>query len=518
MSRLGLGLDGGDDLLVTSPAERSTTMSPLPTTRIHSAVLALNEQRAEWLDLRDPARPRFGSAEVLEEGPAGLAQAAMRAFDDAGGGSAKPKFVLALGAGLLKQRLLQLPELSRKDRARVLERKAHRLWADGADPVLFSARLVDQLGQADVRVNGTRATWLLSVASDRQTSELCTQLSRQGFHVNSALALRSAAWNHAAKATGASQPFESNDESASIIVSVYTDATTVALVAGTRFITRYELKGDFYTSPSLGSSLLQDIRNSAGFWRKVSRGGSIDKIDLVGLDERSADSLKQSLQTVLSEVPVRSVLHYPDSPDAEKIERLLACLVEGPFQAELKLRTPASRKRTGQCLVGVAAAALCTLGVVRIDASSEAIELSALNETLRDGVQKLESEGQLHREEELRAERVLEHLHAATAELEGGIPFHRLMTHIARAFEGRATLQSASVGRGEKDAVQLALHGSFDSGPLGSMDALRAIGAELELCDLVGQLRILPFSNLQASGDGSRVGFTIRAELKVRAQ
>ena len=493
-------------------------MSPLPTTRIHSAVLALNEQRAEWLDLRDPARPRIGSAEVLEEGPVGLAQAAARAFDDAGGGSAKPKFVLALGAGLLKQRLLQLPELSRKERARVLERKAHRLWADGADPVLFSARLVDELGQADVREKGTRATWLLSVASDRQTSELCTELSRHGFRVNSALALRSAAWNHAARATGASQPFESNDESASIIVSVYTDATTVALIAGTRFITRYELKGDFYTSPSLGASLLQDIRNSAGFWRKVSRGGSIDRIDLVGLDERSADSLKQSLQTVLSEVPVQSVLHYPDSPDAEKIERLLACLVEGPFQAELKLRTPASRKRTGQCLVGVAAAALCTLGVVRIDASSEAIELNALNETLRDGVQKLESGSQHQLEQQLRAERVFEHIQAATDELEAGIPFNRLMTHVESAFEGRAVLLSASVGCGEGETDRLILHGSFYSEPPGSMAVLREIRAELERCELVDELAILSPSNIQGSLEGLKLGFTIRAELKGSAR
>jgi len=480
-----------------------------------SAVLALRESGAEWLDLTDAARPRYGFAELRGDRPEDLGEAAERAFQDAGGEGFKPSFVLALGSGLIRQRLLQLPELGERDRRAVLLRKAERLWGAKKDEVVFSARVVDSAGQAADSSKGATATWLLSVASYRALESLATELSRRGFRAGSALALSSSTWNRTQNCSdrlATVTTTESDEESATIIVTVEAESTTVALVAGERFITRYELVGDFQNTPSLGTSLLQDLRNCAGYWRKVSRGGAVDQVELIGLDRVRAESLSSSIETILEGISVRAHLSYPDHAHGGRIEPLLSCLESGPFQAELKLPGRLSRKRLGALLATVGVSCLALVGAVHLDADSERIQLSALNEVLSERVSGQELSEDRTRGARQSAERVLGSIHQATEELNLGVPFELVTNHIAIAFEGLATIRSVSVTTNEQRRLELLVRGSFESSPLESMRPLRAIEEQLSRCQFLEGVELAPASQVPKAG-GSRSEFTLRALL-----
>ena len=298
-----------------------------------------------------------------------------------------------------------------------------------------------------------------------------------------------------------------------MIVSVEAESTTVALVSGDRFITRYELVGDFQNTPSLGTSLLQDLRNCAGYWRKVSRGGAVDRVDLIGLDRVRAESLSSSIETILEGVSVCSHLSYPDHSSGERIEPLLSCLAEGPFQAELKLPGRMSRKHTSALLATVGVSCLALVGAVHLDADSERIQLAALNRVLSDRVS-----GQEHLEERTRgsrlsAERVLESIQQATKELSLGVPLELLTSHIASAFEGHATIRSVTVALNEQRSMELVVRGSFESSPLASMRPLRAIEAQLSKCELLEGLELTPAPEVPKTGS-SHSEFTLRALLE----
>jgi hypothetical protein len=489
-----------------------------PEKRAFPAVLRLDPGGAEWLDATDPERPLYGTAPAGGGRPADLAAAALKAIERSGG-RARP-CVLALSDAFVDQRFHHLPRLARRDLRSVLERKAAKALDVEPDEVVFSSLLVDDRGLASDTPDADQQTWLLSTARRSVLTDLLLRLRERRVPVRLVLGARSAALNRAL-------PEDSRADDVSIAVTVGPSATTVALLVGSRLVTQYRLEGDFLTSPALGASVLQDVRNCAGFWRKRSRGGDVQRVVVTGLSDVHGGPLAASVKEALGDVEVVWRTAHSDHPSAGRIELLACCLRPGPLHADLTLRVAPSRGKVGLALSGAALAALGLAGVVRLQVGGSVDRLrgeaSALVRTARE---LRPSEDSLVTRE--RARLVELRLQRAASVASAGVPVG-LLEGVARAFEGRAELLSVDVGRAPEGSEpddpggsgdlrrRVSITGTATSDPVLVVRTLRELAARIEHSTGLRDLVVRPASLVpEPTEEGERppLAFSIEARLE----
>ena len=351
------------------------------------AVLFLSPERVEWCEPAKDGTTRLGAATPAGTGPADLASAALHARE-AAGGTAK-RCVLALPESFAKERLVDLPaSLGRKDLRAVLERKATSLLLEDADEdapdpdLLYSARRT-RAGDGD-----QPETWHLVALDGVLLRPLALLLRRKGVHPQriASLALALPARAHAL-AGGTDEPV--------LYVVVHEGGMDVGLVADGETLTRTQMEGDPSRSEGVAAGLVHEVRGIAGFWRRHSRGGSIERVVLFGPELDRARVLAAAIGSVLPGTDVRVFPdpdHGEDPSHAGRPAFLLAAGVVSHLSPDLMFVLPPRR--------GSIVASLATTAVLAV---AGAVQLGGQVETRADDVVRRNQE-QARVLRELRAE------------------------------------------------------------------------------------------------------------------
>lgn len=454
--------------------------SPLQSTApsATASVLLLGGEFAEWCDERGHAR-----VPIRGRTPSELASAAAEAVQALG--SRPGRCLLALGTGLIEQRTLTLPELKRSELSNIFLRKAAALLEAPLEDTLYAA--LPQMPDPGNTVGQTNERrWYVVAARRKQIVDLRLELRARGFDVRKVVAARLARLCQADLTRGES-------ESAAIVIDVELDGVTVSLIAERTLVQQNRMQGSFETLPSMAFSLLQEVKSFEAFWRKLSRGGSIAHVVVIGIEPELSPLFGNALAQAMPQSRLH-LLPQPAAGEAEianangaralgrvagRIAALRACTADGPFNADLTVDIPARygyAASLAACLLLVAGG----LGMLlrghlsgrleQLDQRTESFNASAVElETLRE---ENERTAQLAADLELECERLIR---AGQV----GMPLDQALADCLDALDERALLTNFS-SEYEDGEGEIRIGGLTDPRPVVAMHALTDIARSLE--------------------------------------
>lgn len=442
---------------------------PMPSPGLD--VLALDLDQAEWLSHPEGRGPVVGSAPVDGRGPADLARASLAARDAAG--SRARRAILSLGPGLVSVRLIQTPVLSRRNLAVVMRRKAAAIAGCEPEEVLYAATRCGE--DSDGSGEGKREIrWAVAALRRSRLREILLSLRRSGVSVRRVVASPLAVPTRAAELAGPG-------DDATIAIGVDRRCVHVALLGGGGLAMQNALEGSFEAQPSMALGLLQEVRSVDAFWRKHSRGGSVGRIVLLGLEGERAGLLVNALGAAIPGARVvRDEVRVQADPATAGRVGILSCARAGDgVQVDLSVPVPAEPVT----IAAMAAAFLLCVGVAgtvgyehthgREMAMREELEVLSRAAAGLDGLEV--------REAEARAK--LAELGALTernaAVLRDGWPLQELLGDCLEGLGSDAALLSLRGGVWERER-ELSLEAITSSHPFASMQHIARVRTRLE--------------------------------------
>lgn len=476
-------------------------------------VLSLEIDGVEWLSTDANGAPRLSSGLCRGEGAHALAEAARATVRAAG--EVPGRCVLALGSGLVKQKLVTLPALTRGETRSTLARKAAGLWDSSIDDVAFHALSVSAANALpDQKGNRPDARWLVAAVKRRETQELRLALWKAGFRV---VRVVSSQLSCLARARALS----SENNAACIVVSALRRSVGIVLVQGDGIVNENVLEGDLRTQPAIAMSLVQEIKSFDASWRKANRGGAVGQVVLIGLPHDRAPLFKSAVQTALPTTVVtlpqelqaaetEANLGDP-SLDFGRIEALDACRETGVFQLDITTPIPLQPK--------VAAAVLGSI-LVTLACLATVAYRPARGAELRELAQLAESNARTSELETLRATnadnaRAVQKFQALCARndkvLSSGWSLREVTTEMLRALRGDAALLTLELGAFERGGIQALAVTSPN--PAVAMVKVDAIVHALEASPSFTGVTALPSGGIP---NGTQpIAFDVKCELEV---
>ena len=448
------------------PRRRRRTSGP-------ASVLSVGTDRVEWCGEAPKGGALYGSHAVEEETPAGVARAALSAIEAAGD---RPRpCVLALGRGLVEQRLLSLPELARGEARKVLPRKAAKLLGCEPTDALYAARRMPAPRGAQGPQGSAEGAWLLAAMRRSVSSELRLELRRLKVPIRRTVSGRLARLSRAQGIIGEG----SEDGEAALVVDIEHDAVRVGVLAGPSLVSQSSLAGDFDETPSMALALIQEIRNLQAYWRKASRGGSVSRVVIIGLHPDRGRLLETAVENALPESEVILLPGEGEEPQVGRIESLRACRAKGAFDLDLSVQLP--RRRATTAALALAVLGMTASGGVVLNRHM-ADQLGALQ---REGARVAADAGALAdlQERQGHAQTTVDSLGwevertLAVAQL--GVPMGEMIGEILEVFGPDAALLSLSVA-GTSDPPDVNLSGVTHAHPMAAWSALDRIQRQLE--------------------------------------
>lgn len=319
------------------------------------SVLLVHERGVEWMSSRDEGE-QHASVDVggAEPNVDAIADAAARACGLCGG--SKRRVVLALGEGLVRHRLVELPiPIARSSGGEIdhtLHRKAAALLGCEARDALFAAALVDPGSEG--RDDARPTSWLVSAFRRRFVPALLRALRRNGISVHRVASLRLCG-------AGGASARRTTLKGACIVVAVESACVTLTLVHEGLVVNVGALRGSFAEEPALAMTLLQEIKGLDIHWRKQSRGESVSEIVLLGFPHDRGELLVSALKNAHKDMAVTvprdaDGTHAPDV--ASRVELLRTCRSITGIPLDLTPRARAHRARR----FALAGAALAVTG------------------------------------------------------------------------------------------------------------------------------------------------------------
>lgn len=466
-------------------SSRSSRAAPRSVAR--QAVLCLGSDSAEWYEPGPESGSGYARVPVEGPGPDALVRAAVAARKAAGGRTRQ--CVLVLSHGLLSQRLLKLPVLPQRELARVVHRKAAGL-IDSDERQTFFATLHVEGDEEAQEAPG----WLVVAMRRPDIQRLRLGLRRERLAVKRVVSLELAPL---AIAWGAGE-----EERATIAVCVNERACGVSLLAEGRLVAHERIEGDLEQSPSLAASLVQTVRSTASYWRRVRRGEVVQRVVVLGLEPERAEVLTRALATSVPEAEV----HYEPAPTGEapgahagRACLLSSALLKSPFDLDLTSRLPARKSllvAAGAVLVGL----VLSLGLMlRHSTLRELGEVQARVERLvreQGGLAFDEADNQLARSElaELRAR-----LARAQALGAWGIPYERVVGHALASLGEDAALLSLSVGPEVEGQRDYQVRAETWPEPVHATAAISSVRQRMERAPELSELYVDLASNVAAN-------------------
>lgn len=475
------------------------------------AVLFVGPSEVEWYEEAPEGEPVHGSAPIQGPGPGDVAAAAAGLLRRLG---RPPRdCVLVLADELLSEKVVHLPVLPPRERRLALRRKAANLVGKGERSIVFGALLLGLDARGDERTEAALHKWLLFAADRSRLGGLALALRRRGIGVRRAVPARLTSLGHRALAEGQSPAVRA-------VVGIGSRCAVLSLVQGDSLVHQTLLAGSLGASSSLGATLVQELRGLDLFWRKASRGASIDEVVLIGIEANDSIQLAPAIHAALPGIRAR-LLPVPDPtrPAAGRVEALAAALEASPFDLDLSVPLPPRPRAVAALTVGLGliAAAAGVVGLERLESRRQ--EWLSAAGALHQATQDLPA---LVRERSER-ERGLERLHARHRRLEAlerlGLPLEAILLEVGEAFGGRGTLETLAVTRGPL-GLKLDATGETSGDPVRGFTALHGIRQALEAHPRYREVELLPPPTLperaQARDRGrGTLTFALRATLEV---
>jgi hypothetical protein len=442
---------------------------------LNQAVLAISDLDAEWFEIDASGKPMYGRAVAGSFSAHDLALAAATARERAGGTATRCR--LTLGSRLVEHKLFSLPELSRGELKRVLERRTKGARSDPDKPFFFSATDCGGL------VDGIR-NWL-SVSVEREfITHLLVDLRKRKIRTRSVTVGALAALNHAAD-------FVAEDGQASIAITIDKDSIEVCLIAEGVLVSSESLSGSFEQSTHLVSSLLQTLRSVAGFWRKSHGGAEVSSVHVFGMAAERSSFLEQAIQGALREAEVICEAGPECSAgDSSRISTLAACLRSHSLAPEFSIPLPQTRAVEGLVL------GLCT-GTLLLGFAIVKRAVKGPQEELMEEITRLDDDSSglplLQRAEE-ETQGVLaaidSRMNQASLVQRDGLDYRSTMVRLLGAFEAKAAVLSISIGPRTAGFREVGLSATTDVGPVESLMTIQAIEQELQTMTGVSTIRV----------------------------
>ncbi len=476
------------------PLLQSHSRSNLP-------ILFLGDGRIEWVSGDPDKRYSCNGRRADSNSPRELAEQALELVELV---DEKPcRCLVMVGGTLTSQRMLTLAPMPAKDLRGVLERKAANLL--GVEPRDAWYRAI-QLAGAE---NAEEQRWLICAIRRSELLALTHELERVGFRPQGISVPRLSLLS----AHPAGQQ-DSEAELTRILLCLEPGGVAISLTSKGELVQQTFVPGLFEQQSGLASSVLQELRSFEGFWRKLSRGGSIDEVLLFGLTEDTSLALTPAIRTALGNRDCKVVMGpLCESENEARAFALKMAAAASDSRGDLTPKEPPSKS-----LILAAAMCAATFGMIlgfygqghlsqrRQVAESYASELSAGARDYSRLQRQLSASAEVHEAALLRAERL-------KAVGSSGHPLQPLMADIEAAFRGRALLQSVKLQPGDMEA-EIELLGSTDPDPALSLRMLNELVSELEQSGTCSDVVLLPPNGRLSEDAESELRFQVRSSLE----
>ncbi len=437
-----------------------------------SAVLFLSRDWAGWYGPGPDGRPALGRAKVLGAAPDDLAKAAVEAIANSGG-KARP-CVLALGSGMVSQRLMALPDLRRGELRSVFGRKAAAMIDGEPKDVLFAALPMEGEAAADGEAQERR--WLILAQDRNEAIDLRLALRNRRVKVRRVVVSRLARLCRAQEVRG--DPHE-----VCVVIDVTHQAVVTSLITADVLAQQSSIEGDYVGTPAMTMHVVQEVRGLDAFWRRTHRGGRVGQVVVIGLDPERARALGQAISSTLPDADVITLPPVEEgqelAPETGSQAAMAACSSTGPFNVDLTVHVPA---RHSYVLTLAACLLLVTVGLGSILHARLSRTLTSIEERARFFA--FEARDLDH--VVARNQAAVEAVEGMNVELERlleagavGIPLEECLRDGLAAFGADATVTSLTIGPDE-DGGEVAIAGVTGSHPVRAMQVLDGIGRRLE--------------------------------------
>jgi len=450
-------------------------------------------------------------------------------------GQAPGPCVLALGGAWTSQRVINLPQVARRDLEVVLQRKAAALLETEPDEALFAALPLD------IEEGAKEHKWMVLATRRRAYLALRYALRERGFRVRKAVSERmalasvvertfgtgSAQGRTPASGTGATadttphiasettaDTTASDAVEATIVVGMESGAIAVHLLHGGDLVHQSVLTAHFDDDAAMAKALVQELRGFDAFWRRRSRGGTVGRVVLVGFGPRWADRLVFAARAAIPQAICERLLHEGQSESqAARPTALAACRTETKLQLSLDL--PLSPSRGSLAAIGVAsvvvAACLALVAVEDLDAREARFD----SERAALEVRSVDHDELLKREQEITCGLDLLGRHRRRIEYLGsrGLPFEDLLRDTLDVIGGRGALTSVAVSLGGLEPGRVTMTGRMPSEPIATQSAIEGM---LEAAEHTVTLKSFEVATPRAGSDrATTLEFTAEARLEV---
>ncbi|MEZ6013662.1 MAG: hypothetical protein R3F49_00990 [Planctomycetota bacterium] len=443
--------------------------SPLP-------VLLVGADGIEFLST-DEQGSRFARlAEPIEPG----ASAATRALNLVKSVKCEPgPCILALGSSILHQRVLGLPQTPPKELRVVLQRKAAMLIDAAPEETLYAALPLD------VEEGAKERKWMLLALRRSHYLALRYALREKGFSVRRVVSERMAL------ASAAETVIDHSANESCLAVGMEGGATGVHLLHGGELVHQSVLTTRFDDDASMAKVLVQELRGFDAFWRRRSRGGSIDRVVLVGFAPRWAERLEFAVRAALPSSKIqRLVRESTEGMRAARMVALAACRSVSPVQ--ISIDVPLAPLRSRVALVAAASAVMASVAAyvsfddARGHRDRIIAEQRALQEQAATCDQLVADQGRVRSAmEELALQR-------KRAEFLGrhGIPLEATLRDALTLVGDSAALTSFSVASDGEDAGIVKLAGEMPSAPVAAQTAIDGMLARAQQSALLTNFEV----------------------------
>ncbi|KAA3606732.1 MAG: hypothetical protein DWQ01_17095 [Planctomycetota bacterium] len=422
--------------------------------------------------------------------------------------SGKP-ILLALGEAWLQHSLLEIPELAKGAQRQVLHRKACKLIDAENRDTLFASILFRKANQHE-----EMRRRLLVVLKRGEINHL---LQRFRAHRIPIKKLTVANLQRLSFAGGLAH----GNEEAQIVVEVDSEQTVVTLVANGSIVQRNVLGGGLDESEVRALSLAQEIRGLDFFWRKNSRGGTVQQIVLFGLGHANFESLRGAVARVLESVEVidggsRAAGHVGEGnqEDQPRYGALRACACFGEMSLDLSPLLPAGYLP----LLALSAVLLGFTG----------FGLLKFHQKISDRMKSLRSEtaallGESSDLERLRQEQTQALVQLKNFETEVqrvaqagavGIDLEHCLQEAIAAHTDDAAILGIEIKPAESGGVRMHINGLTHAHPLKAVEALRRVQHRLESSPAFKQVAVEPQAGSAREGAGRYAPYSASAQLE----
>lgn len=462
-------------------------------------LLHLEDDRLTWVQQAPGGTLVQGSLTLADLYPADVAEQALTLARQLG---IRPRRIqLSLGATLLTQHVLRLPPAEPTELQQVFTRRAQG-WLDcGPGEAEYVA--VPHRALSDEALEGGR-DWSVFAMDRRLLAALQLELRRRGVQVSRSVSQRAAVWAHAVRSAGAVQ-------GACLAISKEHRETAITLLSDGQVVLSSALPVQLGQGDEAAAvTVVHEVRNLAGWWRKESGGQPIARVHLYGLDDGWVKKLAPALnaavgaaEVVGETTPVEGQWHLPG---------LLAATESGRPSVVLSLSLPPEPRRL-LALSGALSVGLLGLGVA-VDAMWSGQRATLEGEF--DELSLLERRVARYEADSGAVQRALAELQAEARHLDAVAdrrwPVGAALAACRSALPQNTRLVDLSL-RQDEQGLHLSATGEAPPDPLATRQALATIQARLEAEPMFRAVEIEPPSQVGLKNGQSGLPFAIRCEL-----